>query len=300
MAGHEVRWMFHSTAMVPDYDVAIGSLARLFGLRVLHYGEQWNPELGWRGGMTWIGDNSLELSQPILDGTSTDKFVRRSGGGVHSFAVQVADLAATKEHLASVGIAIAASPGEGYFFTDPRQTSGIVVQWSVLEMPEDPRFNEQPPSPGSEPAIEVVQHAFVGAVVADPIAVAEQMSRLMATAITFVGPGATPGDAIAGVSLGDCSLLLYALDGVDTVATWGREYPKSRTHVLGLLVADLESARTSLAQTGVAIVRQDERQIIVDPSETGGVAIALVGELPTGDPRLAGPVSIPSSPAVPD
>ena len=32
----DVRWMFHATAMGPDYDGILGPLARLFGCRVLH------------------------------------------------------------------------------------------------------------------------------------------------------------------------------------------------------------------------------------------------------------------------
>ena len=39
MAGHAVRWLFHSTAMVADYDLAVERLGTLIGLRVLEYGE---------------------------------------------------------------------------------------------------------------------------------------------------------------------------------------------------------------------------------------------------------------------
>ena len=45
MPGHHVKAMFHSTAMVKDYDLAIGRLGELFGLRVLEYGEAPEVEL---------------------------------------------------------------------------------------------------------------------------------------------------------------------------------------------------------------------------------------------------------------
>ena len=39
MAGPAVRWLFHSTAMVADYDLAVERLGFLTGLGVLEYGE---------------------------------------------------------------------------------------------------------------------------------------------------------------------------------------------------------------------------------------------------------------------
>ena len=36
---HHVRWLFHSTAMVADYDLAVRNLGSLVGLTVLEYGE---------------------------------------------------------------------------------------------------------------------------------------------------------------------------------------------------------------------------------------------------------------------
>src|SRR5688500_15288347 len=99
--------MWHSTAMVADYDLAIERLQTIAGLRVLEYGESTQPEVGRRGGMTWIGDNSIELGQPIVEAGGAARFVARSGGGMHSIAVQVRDLEATMEHVESNGVKVA-------------------------------------------------------------------------------------------------------------------------------------------------------------------------------------------------
>src|SRR5688572_29376439 len=96
--GHEVVRTFHSTAMVPDYDAAVASLGQLADLRVLEYSEA-AELIGRRGGMTWIGDNSIELGQPIVEGHAAERFVTRFGGGMHSYAFEVTDLGATIEHL---------------------------------------------------------------------------------------------------------------------------------------------------------------------------------------------------------
>jgi hypothetical protein len=286
--------MFHSTAMVPDYDLAVSSLARLVGLRVLEYSESMLPNVGRRGGMTWVGDNSIEIGQPIVEGAGADKFVKNNGGGVHSIAVQVRDIDASEQHVTGMGMRIAAKPDTGYFFTDPRDTSGIFIEWAAMEMVEDPRFNDPVPPYTCEPLLDVVHHSFVGAVVSDPMAVAKQMSQLMSTPITFTNADATPGEPMAGVSMGDCSLLLYALDGTDTVALWGRAYTRNRTHLLGFTVRDIDVARATLVDNSIGIVRGTGEVIVLDPAATGGVAIALSAALPPGDPRLAGPISYPS------
>ncbi|MGE0305781.1 MAG: VOC family protein [Acidimicrobiia bacterium] len=291
---HETRWLFHSTAMVADYDRAISSLARLGGLRVLEYSEQQVPEVGRRGGMTWIGDNSIEIGQPIVEGAGADKFVRRNGGGVHSIALQVSDLQATTEHVQSLGVAIAARPSDGFFFTDPRHTDGIFIEWAAMEMVEDPRFGDPAPPMTQPPLLDVPHHAFVGAVVADPLAVAERMARLMGTPITFQAPDASPAAPMAGVSMGDCSLLLYALPGDRSMQLWGRDYTKNRTHLIGLRVDDLAAAASIVIDNGIRVVRRDEDVIVLDPSDTGGVAVALCESLPPGDPRQHGPISYPS------
>jgi len=78
---HKVRWLFHGTAMVNDYDATLDWLATYCGCRVLEYSEQLNPGIARRGGMTWMGDNSLELGQPIIPGAASARFVERFGPG---------------------------------------------------------------------------------------------------------------------------------------------------------------------------------------------------------------------------
>jgi hypothetical protein len=65
MGSHEVRWVFHSTAMVSDYVLAVERLQKIAGLRVMEYGELEQPEIGRRGGMTWLGDNSIEIGATL-------------------------------------------------------------------------------------------------------------------------------------------------------------------------------------------------------------------------------------------
>jgi Glyoxalase/Bleomycin resistance protein/Dioxygenase superfamily len=285
MSGPELRWMFHATAMVADYDLAVQRLQRLAGLRVLEYGESTQPEVGRRGGMTWIGDNSMEIGQPIVPDGGAARFVARHGGGMHSVAVQVRNLEATMRHLESSGVRVAARPMPEICFSDPRDTDGVFFEWSSLELEVDPRFGGTVPRPQAEPLFDPARVAFVGAVVDDPLRSADRLSALLGTAVTFEDPGAGPDRPAAGVSLGDCTLALYALPGAADAKLWGRTYHRSRVHLLAVMLGDLAGAAASLAEAGVSLVRAGDGILVPDPRATGGVQIALVDGLLPGDPR---------------
>jgi catechol 2,3-dioxygenase-like lactoylglutathione lyase family enzyme len=281
-----IRWLFHTTAMIADYDVACDRLALLAGLRVLEYSESEQPEIGRRGGMTWIGDNAIELGQPIVDTGGAARFVARSGGGMHSVAVQVEDVEATMAHIEACGVRVAARPMAEFCFSDPRDTHGVFFEWGAFELHVDPHFGASPPAHTVEPILDVGHHAFVGAVVDDPAASAELFTALLGTHVTFDDPDATLGEPRTGVSLGDCTLALFAMPGANSDALWGWSYDRARTHVLGLSVPDLRAVDDVLEEHGFAVVRRTETMVLLDPATTGGVQIALVDELLSNDPRL--------------
>ena len=281
----QIRWLCHSTAMIADYDVARERLALLGGLRVLEYSENHQPEVGRRGGMTWIGDNSIEIGQPIVDAGGAARFLARSGGGMHSVAVQVTDLDETIAHLESCGVGIAARPSPEFCFSDPRDTHGVFFEWAQFELDEDPRFGGKLPPRTVEPLLDVQFHAFVGALVEDPLSSAELFATLMGTQLTFENPAAGLGEARVGVSMGDCTLALFAMPGERSATLWGRSYDRPRTHLLGLGVPDLTAAEERLAAGGFDVVRQVDGLIVVDPASTGGVQVGLLEGLLPGDPR---------------
>lgn len=284
---HHVRWLFHSTAMVADYDLAVRNLATLVGLTVLEYSESAEPGIGRRGGMAWAGDNAIEVGEPIGEGAAA-QFVSRLGGGMHSLALQVEDLEATMAHLQREQVHIAARPRPEMCFSDPRDTGGVFFQWSTFELAADPRFGgaRPDPPPSARVLAPATHHAFVGALVDDPLAWAGRFASLLGTTVTFEHGDAPPGHPVAGVSLGDCTLALFPLPGDNGRALWGHTYERPRTHLLALRVHDLEAATDALHRAGITIVRWEGGLVVLDPAATGGVQIALTATLLPGDPRL--------------
>ena len=164
----DVRWMFHATAMGADYDAMLDPLARLFGARVMHR-QQLEAPVGPRRGMVWIGDNSIEIGAPVRRRTRRSAaFVERFGGGMHSVAVQVADLAATLRRLEPLGVEVATRIGPEIVFTRPGATAGLVLEWASHVQDDDPRWGAPMLPFVAPPVVAVDRMAFVAALVRDP------------------------------------------------------------------------------------------------------------------------------------
>jgi len=282
--GHQLVRTFHSTCMITDYDATVAALSRVAGLRVLEYSEA--ELIGRRGGMTWIGDNSMEVAQPIVEGHAAHRFLLGFGPGMHSYALQVKDLNGTIAHLAEHGVTVGVRPAEGFCFTHPATTGGLLFEWSDFTVEEDPRIGAPVPPRTVEPLLDVQTHAFVGAVVPDPVEWAETFGPVFGLAESFRHVGVPAGDPAVGLVAPDCTIALYRLAPEDGVALWGADHARARVHVLGLEVPDLGVASRSLEEAGIGFVRRTDEVVVVRPGDTGEVPLVLVEELLEGDPRL--------------
>jgi hypothetical protein len=277
--------MFHATAMGPDYDGLFGPLERLFGCRVLH--RQQLPEpVGRDGGMTWIGDNSIEIGAPYGEGSSVAAFVERLGGGMHSVAVQVDDVPATLERLAALGVEVSSEISPEIVFTRSGGTAGLVLEWASHVQDDDPRWGAPAPPFVREPVVDVEHMAFVGALVRDPDADGDRLAEVLDTDVVRYAHGDAPDQPHAALPLGDCMLALYPIppDAATSRAVWGGEYERPRCVALGVTVADQGGAERALDAAGVAVHHRttDGRAVLVD---TLPFPIVLTDQLLPGDPR---------------
>jgi len=272
--------------MVADYDRTRDSLAWLVGSRALEENHYDDPRIGRRGGMTWIGDNSIELGEPTIAAGAVDRFVKRFGSHMSSIAVQVLDIDATIAHLQTVGVRVASRVDDIIVFTDPKTTAGVVIEWYGGESANDPRFGTPIPPYPVDPLLDVTHMAFGGAVVEDPLAAAERLAVVFDTDVTFTDPSAPPGSPKAGVSLVDKTLALFSLpDPPQSSELWGHVYRRAQTSSLGVRVPRLGTALSQLEQAKVPLVRHDTSMIVTHPDATGGVILVIVDDFVPGDPR---------------
>ena len=287
MAGvHRVRWMYHATAIVGDYERARDWLIAYCGARVLHDNVIREPGIDRRGGVIWIGDNGLELDEPLGVNTGTTRYLERFGPGVSSLALQVANLDATIASFDERGVRLAARPLPTFCFSDARTTEGILLEWSDGSPGDDPRFGATLPPLQRPPLLEVRRMAFVGAVVSEPQAVAKRLAHLFGTAVTFEHAGAGLDEPEAGVSVGDCTLALYRLpDATEAIRLWGRPLARAQTHMLAFTVSDLDAAAAVFRGQGTGLLRRTAGFLLPRPSESGDITIAFTDSLLPNDPR---------------
>lgn len=270
----KVRWTFHATAMVADYEATLAPFVELFGARVLHDNVVEDEGIGRRGGMTWIGDGAFEIGAPVGPTSPVRAFVENFGGGMHSVGLQIEDAEAAKEHFARVDVRVVSEPYPGLLFTHPRDTAGVLFEWNARPQDDDPRWGA--PVPPATPAVVTVrQLAFLTVAVRNPAADADRLAEVLATPLTF--DEALDGGIRAGVSLVDGTLALVGLEAS------GTERP--RAHGIGLRVDDVDGAVHALEARGCSARRCGEHLARIDPPSLP-VPVFLSDELLPGDPRL--------------
>ncbi len=283
-----INRLWHTTAMGADYDDLLGPLQRLFGAVVMHDHVSEEPGIGRRGGMIWIGDNSIEIGAPVGEHSPVRNFVESWGGGMHSIALHVDDAKATAERLGELDLTPQVWLDDHIFYTKPRESSGLLLEWSDRHTDDDPRWGHALEPLPRPPVVPVGQYAFVTAVVNDPRSVAERLAALFGTEVLRVRDDAAPDQVGAIVSLVGCPLLLFLMppEG-SSVELWGTDIRRNRFHAHGLRVDGLAGALQELAAHGVRQTATIDEMVYLDPAVVP-VPTFLVEDLLPDDPRRAG------------
>ncbi|MCY4256950.1 MAG: hypothetical protein OXE04_01485 [bacterium] len=280
-----ITMLWHTTAMDADYDKLFGPFQRLFGAISMHDTASDEPGIGRRGGMTWLGDNSIEFGAPVGEQSPVRNFVEKWGGGMHSIAVQVPDAKATAERLLGIGVTPQVWLADNIFFTKPKETAGLLLEWSSHHTEDDPRWGYALNPLPVDPVVPVLQYAFVTAVVQDPLRVAERMADVFGTEVLRSNANASSDEIAAVVSLGDCALVLFGLpDAGHSQQLWGSDITRNRFHAHGLRVDNLPEALAKLAEQGVEPTAQIGGMAYFGPSALP-LPTFVVGELLPEDPR---------------
>ncbi|MCH2172925.1 hypothetical protein MK489_19280 [Myxococcota bacterium] len=284
-----VRWTFHATATVRSYSETLEWLGRICGCRALEYSDNRDPLVARKGGVTWIGDNGLELMEPNDPAGGPGRFLERFGPGLYGLALQVEDVTEAASWLESRGAGIVGDIESRFFFTKPQHTCSIYLEWADKPWSFDPRFGAELPPPPVPPRIDVPRIAFWGALVADPAQALERLGELWPAPVAFTREGVSPDVAQAAVSVCDGLLALYPVprDPAEMESLWGPSVLRPRLHLIGLRVRDLAGAADVLADEGVRIVRGDvaSGEIVTHPEDTCGLALVWTDRDLPGDPR---------------
>jgi methylmalonyl-CoA/ethylmalonyl-CoA epimerase len=96
------RRIDHIGIAVADLDAAIAMHEETYGMRVVH--RETVTAQGVEAALLDVGENHVELLQPLADDTPVGRFLAKRGPGLHHIAYQVHDISTALSELREQGV----------------------------------------------------------------------------------------------------------------------------------------------------------------------------------------------------
>jgi hypothetical protein len=129
------RWTAHPLGITKSSHVTL--YIDLLGGTLLHEGVQ--TITGTQSSFVAVGDDLvIELATPLEETSAIGADLVSNGEGIYAVSYQVKDLEATERYLDSKGVKASVNDGTT-LLTDPATSRGVVMGFTTLEIPNDPR-----------------------------------------------------------------------------------------------------------------------------------------------------------------
>jgi 4-hydroxyphenylpyruvate dioxygenase-like putative hemolysin len=227
-------------------------------------------------GIVWGGNIPiLALSSTDPEGT-VGRYLARNGPSVQSLAWEIDDMWDTDQRLRQAGITITGVHIEGrHFFMHPKDTSGLLLEFTDDILPLDPRRHDEGPAPIAG-KIPVESVAWVTAVVEDLDPVIAQFDSIFGEEIRVDLADESASEQSAEVQLGDLSMrLVQPMSDRSRYAGIARN-GMGRLHSLALRVSDFADIDAHLAATGLGIEFRTDTSVWTKPTDTQGIRFEFV------------------------
>jgi catechol 2,3-dioxygenase-like lactoylglutathione lyase family enzyme len=258
---------------VEDLDAATATWQRIFGLGLM-IDLVTDTVDNSRMGILWAGN------MPLLGLASTDpegtvgRYLRRNGPSVQSLAWEIEDMWRTDHRLRANGIAVTGVHIEGrHFFMHPRNTFGLLLEFTDDILPHDPRQGDTAPKT-TKPIIAIDGIARVTAAVTELDPVVEQFRVIFGVEPTFPVAEAS-GDKVADFLIGDLTTRLVQPGEGSPFAT-SVQSGMGRLHSVALKVSDFASIDADVAKAGLRVTAREADAVWIDPADMHGIRFELV------------------------
>lgn len=126
-----INRLHHVAVVVPDADEALTFYRDTMGLRVT--GDEVIDEQGVRGVLLELGENEIELIQPVRDDTGVARFLESRGPTLHHFCFATDDIVGELARIKGLGVElIDEAPRRGLAgqvaFIHPRGMHGVLIE----------------------------------------------------------------------------------------------------------------------------------------------------------------------------
>jgi methylmalonyl-CoA/ethylmalonyl-CoA epimerase len=221
----------------------------------------------------WLHNVPVVLLAATDPAGTIGRFLATNGPSVQSLAWEIPDMWRTENLLRANGCSIVGTDIEGrHFFVHPRDTQGLLLEYTDDKLAGDPRHGAPPLV--TESLLGVTSVVWVTAVTDDLEATVDCLRYLFSGEVVEHAQPAVAGDAAVMVRIGDMIVRLVAPSS--ETSPYARPGRTSRYHSMTLAVADFDSLGDRLAAAGIGIQSREPAAVWTDPVDTMGVRLQLV------------------------
>lgn len=236
-------------------------------------------DMGGQLTILWLGTVPIVLLGSTDPDGTIGRYLSRNGPGIHSLAWEIPDMWTTENLLRANGVTIVGTdiPGR-HFFMHPRQTQGLLLEYTDDKLPGDPRLGA--PTPVGAGALPVRSVAWVTAVV-DDLAATIECLRYSFSAEVLGRPSPDVGqageaDETVDVRIGDLTVRLVVPASETSAFAGTGPTGTGRYHSMALAVDDFAGIDARLSDLGIATIARDATTVWTDPATTMGLPIQFV------------------------
>ena len=218
--------LHHVGIVVRDADEALGFYRDVMGLTVAK--DEVVEEQGVRGVLLPVGENEIELLQPVRDGTGVARFLESRGPTLHHICLRTDDIRAELARIRALGVElIDAEPRYGLAgeiaFLHPRSMHGVLVELAEVE------DRHASPEKGFD---------HIACRVSDYEAARQRWGEVAGLEEHAQLRNEETGMLIGQFPIGQCMLELLAPDGPDSALG---EQPEGASPMVAIAVPDLDA-----------------------------------------------------------
>jgi hypothetical protein len=251
-------------------------------------------------GLVLISDLCIETMAPKMPADPVKpvgKFYTKFGRHLHSVGYKVDDLVGLGNDLIAKGVYIGA-PGGGqinqmdtetiYFYPNPRDTYGLMVELCAMEMPNDPRLFANWTSHVKQweliHPLGIKRLGWVTLGVRDLDDAVARYVELFEAERVHAGTDEAEGARFEILHLGDT--LLRLAQPLEPATPLGQHVAKWGNMIYGitLVVRDLDAAQDWLGRKSVRTTRLNPDLVAADPADTFGAPYSFTATTFAGDP----------------
>lgn len=262
----------HVGVVVRSVDAALGFYRDVMGLEVA--ADQVLEEQGVRGVLLSVGENEIELLEPVRDDTGVARYLESRGETLHHICFRTDDIAAELQRLEAQGVAlIDETPREGLAglvaFIHPKAVHGVLIELA------------QPPADAHVSAEKGFDHLAVS--VANLEQAAQTWHNVVGLSVANEIRVQGAGMVIGQMPAGQCTIELLAPASEDSpMAARIAEQGERAASMVAIEVDDIEAEIAHYRAAGIDVsdanagVLPDSLTATISAKQAFGLGIQLI------------------------